>query len=139
MLSASDLRTRQQVKTALRAAEAKQALAPIVLDVREQAGFTDYFLICHGSNPRQVQAIADEVERMVGEKFRRQPAHREGYSHAEWIVLDYLQFVVHVFSESGRNFYALERLWQKAPRWAAEGRAAQRPGAAPRRAAKRAR
>jgi ribosome-associated protein len=77
--------------------------------------FTDYFVLCSGTNPRQVQAIADEVElRLKAADLR--PAHVEGYKQAEWVLLDYVDFVVHVFSEKARKFYDLERLWKTAKR-----------------------
>lgn len=127
----ADAGTRQALRAALAAAEAKKALEPVVLDVRGLAGFTDYFLLCHGANPRQVQAIADEIERALAKRRPpRRPSHREGYAHAEWVVLDYLDFVVHVQSAAGRAFYALERLWQKAPHWRPEPRPRRAAGAA---------
>ena len=77
--------------------------------------FTDYFVLCSGTNPRQVQAIADEVElRLKAADLR--PAHVEGYKQAEWVLIDYVDFVVHVFSEKARKFYDLERLWKSAKR-----------------------
>jgi len=77
--------------------------------------FTDYFVLCSGTNPRQVQAIADEVELRLKTTGVR-PAHVEGYKQGEWILVDYLDFVVHVFSEKARKFYDLERLWKTAKR-----------------------
>ena len=77
--------------------------------------FTDYFVLCSGTNPRQVQAIADEVElRLKGAGLH--PTHVEGYKQAEWVLVDYVDFVVHVFSEKARKFYDLERLWKSATR-----------------------
>src|SRR5258708_21751262 len=76
---------------------------------------TDYFVLCSGTNPRQVQAIADEVELRLKTAGVR-PAHVEGYRQGEWILVDYLDFVVHVFSEKARKFYDLERLWKTAKR-----------------------
>jgi ribosome-associated protein len=77
--------------------------------------FTDYFVLCSGTNPRQIQAIADEVAlRLKGTGMR--PTHVEGYNQAEWILIDYVDFVVHVFSEKARKFYDLERLWKSATR-----------------------
>lgn len=87
----------------------------VALDVRGLAGFTDYFLITHGGNPRQVEAIAEAIEQAVQRGGGPRLAHREGGAEAEWRVLDYLDFVVHIFSAAGRRFYDLERLWQKAP------------------------
>jgi ribosome-associated protein len=77
--------------------------------------FTDYFLICSGVNPRQVQAIADEVEERL-ENSGQRVTHKEGYSQAEWVLLDYVDFVVHIFSEKARQYYDLERLWKTARR-----------------------
>jgi len=79
------------------------------------SGFTDYFVICSGSNPRQIQAICDEVEQRLSKDGLR-PSHVEGYNQAEWVLLDYVDFVVHIFSENARKFYDLERLWKSAKR-----------------------
>jgi ribosome-associated protein len=89
--------------------------------------FTDYFVVCSGTNPRQVQAIADEVEMRLEKKGMR-VNHMEGYKQAEWVLLDYVDFVVHVFSEKARKFYELERLWKSAKRleaseWKTAGKA----------------
>src|SRR5574338_637469 len=89
----------ERVLAALHAAAEKKALEPIVLDLREIASFTDYFVILSGANERQVQAISDE-----------------GYKTAEWILLDYGDFVVHVFEQKARKFYDLERLWRESKR-----------------------
>lgn len=100
----------RQIAAAIAAAEDKKAVDILVLDLRKAGGFADYFLICTGSNSRQVRAIADGVEealRLDGEK----PAHVEGYRGSEWILLDYFDFIVHVFAPETRTFYALERLW----------------------------
>ena len=77
--------------------------------------FTDYFVLCNGTNPRQVQAIADEVELRL-KRAELRPTHVEGYNQAEWVLIDYVDFVVHVFSEKARQFYDLERLWKSARR-----------------------
>jgi ribosome-associated protein len=105
---------KKQVALVLAAAEAKKAEDVKVLQLpKESSAFTDYFIVCSGSNPRQVQAIADEVdERLSKEGF--EPNHREGYDHGEWILLDYVDFVVHIFNENARKFYDLERLWKSA-------------------------
>lgn len=105
---------KQQVALVLAAAEAKKAEDVKVLQLpKESSAFTDYFIVCSGSNPRQVQAIADEVdERLSKQGF--EPNHREGYDHGEWILLDYVDFVVHIFNENARKFYDLERLWKSA-------------------------
>lgn len=107
---------RQQVLTALSACEAKKADDLNVLELEKAASaFTDYFVICSGSNPRQIQAISDEVEQRLAKAGLR-PAHVEGYHKAEWVLLDYVDFVVHVFSPAARNYYDLERLWKSAKR-----------------------
>ena len=105
---------RQQVALVLAAAEAKKAEGISVLELpKESSAFTDYFVVCSGANPRQVQAIADEVdERLSKEGF--EPNHREGYERGDWILLDYVDFVVHIFNENARKFYDLERLWKTA-------------------------
>ena len=105
----------ESIKTALAAASDKKALAPVVLDLRELASFTDYFVITSGTNQRQVQAIADEVEARLKQAGTR-PARIEGYKTAEWVLLDYGDFIVHVFDEKARRFYDLERLWRDAAR-----------------------
>ena len=102
-----------EVSTALHAASDKKALAPVVLDLRNLAGFTDYFLITSGTNQRQVQAIADEVEARLKKEGTR-PARIEGYKTAEWVLLDYGDFIVHIFEDKARRFYDLERLWRDA-------------------------
>lgn len=101
--------------TALRAASDKKALDMVVLDLKELASFTDYFLITSGTNVRQVQAIADAVVEKLKEQGSR-AARVEGYSTAEWILLDYGDFIVHVFEDKARRFYDLERLWREAGR-----------------------
>lgn len=103
------------VHQAVEAAEEKKALDITVLDVKEAAAFTDYFVICTGTSSRQIQTISDEVERRLDLDGLR-PLHVEGYNHAEWILMDYGDFVVHIFSERARTFYGLERLWRTARR-----------------------
>lgn len=104
-----------QITAAIEAAQGRKATDVIVLDLRKTAAFTDYFLICTGANARQVHAIADAVEEALKAKKIR-PTHVEGYQRAEWILLDYFDFVVHVFSINARQFYGLERLWGDASR-----------------------
>ena len=104
-----------QITAAIEAAQGRKATEVIVLDLRKTAAFTDYFLICTGANARQVHAIADAVEEALKAKKVR-PTHVEGYQRAEWILLDYFDFVVHVFSAHARQFYGLERLWGDASR-----------------------
>jgi ribosome-associated protein len=108
--------SRAQVAIAVRACQEKKAADIGILRLDEQAsGFTDYFVICSGANPRQVQAIADEVDQKLS-ATGVVPSHREGYNQADWVLLDYVDFVVHIFSESARKFYDLERLWKTAKR-----------------------
>ena len=104
-----------QVAGAVRAAEYKKANDLVVLDLRKTAGFTDYFVIASGTNPRQVRAIADAVLAELA-TLGAKPAHVEGYDRSEWILIDYFDFVVHVFAPETRVFYGLERLWGNAER-----------------------
>ena len=105
----------ERVLAALHAAAEKKAIEPVLLDLREIASFTDYFLIVSGANERQVQAISGEVNETL--KKAGQAALRvEGYKTAEWILLDYGDFVVHVFEQKARKFYDLERLWRESKR-----------------------
>lgn len=84
-----------------------------MLDVRATTSFTDYFVICSGANSRQIQAIADEVAQNL-KKQGEYPNSIEGYENAEWVLVDYGDFVVHIFSEKARTYYDLERLWRDA-------------------------
>ncbi len=99
----------------LQAALGRKALDPLVLDIGKVSTFTEQFVICHGTNSRQVQAIANAVQAELKQAGRR-PQHVEGYREAEWILLDYGDFVFHVFARDRRYFYDLERLWRTAPR-----------------------
>jgi ribosome-associated protein len=111
-LSGFDDRLRQVIN----AAWEKKALDVTVLDLREIASFTDFFVIATGTNRRQVQAISDEVVEQLKRGGTR-AARVEGYQNAEWILADYGDFVVHVFDEKARRFYDLERLWREAKRF----------------------
>ena len=93
----------QALKIAVKAVDDKKGIDIVVLDISGVATFADHFLLCSGDSARQIQAIADEV-----------PAHIEGYTNAEWVLLDYLDLVVHVFSKKSRGYYDLERLWRDA-------------------------
>lgn len=105
---------RQQVAAAVAACENKKADRLSILEMEKSSGaFTDYFVICSGSNPRQIQAISDEVEQRLS-KVGLKARSVEGYKQAEWVLLDYVDFVVHVFSEKARDYYDLERLWKSA-------------------------
>ena len=112
---------REPVWTAVEAAQEKKAQKIVLLELKEVAGFTDHFLLCHGASSRQVQAISDEVFRRLSLAGLR-PAHIEGYNHAEWVLMDYSDFVVHIFSEKARSFYDLERLWRTAHRLTVDGK-----------------
>lgn len=101
------------VQLALKCAADKKALDLVALDLREIANFTELFIIASGANQRQAQAISDEIEEQL-KKIGSKPVRIEGYSAAEWILLDYGDFVVHVFDKDARGFYDLERLWRDA-------------------------
>ncbi len=103
----------KDIERAIQAAEDKKAFDLTVLDLRKAAGFTDYLVICSGSNVRQVRAIADAVVDALCEQGLK-PAHVEGHDRSEWVLLDYFDFVVHVFAPETRMFYGLERLWGNA-------------------------
>jgi ribosome-associated protein len=105
------------VASAIRAARDRKALDIVVLDLRKAGGFTDYFVICTGTNPRQIHAIADAVNATLRSDLGERPALAEGANRSEWILLDYFDFVVHVFSRECRTFYDLERLWGNAERF----------------------
>jgi ribosome-associated protein len=112
----STAQIRRQVAQAIAACQSKKAENLTVLEMdAAAAAFTDYFVLCTGLNPRQIQAISDEVEEKL-KKAGLRPTHVEGYQQAEWVLLDYVDFVVHVFSERARNYYDLERLWKSARR-----------------------
>lgn len=103
-----------QLRKAIAAAQDRKATELVVLDLRPAHGFADFFLICSGQNPRQIKAIADAIQASLGADVK--PAHVEGYDRAGWILLDYFDFIVHVFSPETRAFYDLERLWGHAKR-----------------------
>jgi ribosome-associated protein len=109
------LEPEEAVMLAAHAAGEKKADDLVILDLREVASFTEFFLICNGSNAKQVQAISYSVEEAL-RKLGKRPLHIEGYTSAEWILLDYGDFLVHIFSASARRFYDLERLWRDAKR-----------------------
>ncbi len=99
---------------AVRAAESKKATDIKVLDLRGVTSFADFFVITTGSNSRQVQAIADEVGLQMKQKAREMPLSLEGYEQAEWVLMDYGDLLVHIFSPKAREYYDLERLWRSA-------------------------
>lgn len=96
---------------ALKAVDDKKAADIVVLDISSVATFANYFLICSGDSSRQIHAIVDEVEQKL-EAIGLRPTHVEGYQHAEWVLMDYIDLVVHVFSKGARAYYDLERLWR---------------------------
>src|SRR5689334_8266405 len=105
----------KSIELAVRAAEDKKAQDITVLDLRHAHGFTDFFVICSGANARQIHAIADAVTDALAETGSK-PNHVEGYDRSEWVLVDYFDFIVHVFSPETRAFYGLERLWGAADR-----------------------
>ena len=107
----------------MRAAESKKATGVRVLDLREVTSFTDYFVICSGSNQRQIQAIADAVTEELAAEGRK-AISVEGYDNAEWVLADYGDFIVHVMSPAARDYYELERLWRHAKTVAFDAQAA---------------
>ena len=104
-----------QVQAAISAAQDRKGSDIVVLDLRPADGFTDFFVIVTGHNTRQIQAISDAVQDALAETAAR-PAHVEGGDRAGWILLDYFDFIVHIFSPDTRAFYSLERLWGSAER-----------------------
>ena len=105
------------VQTAVAAAEDKKALDLVVLKLIEITSFADYFVICSGTSSRQVKAIVDEIQDQL-RQHKVRPLNIEGYQNAEWVLMDYGSMIVHVFSETSRRFYDLERLWRDAERLA---------------------
>ena len=106
----------KRVALAVQAASEKKATNIVILDLREIASFTDYFIICSGRANRQVQAITDEITDQLSKQAGVRASHVEGYQAAEWVLIDYGDFIVHVFAEDARQFYELERLWRDAHR-----------------------
>jgi len=100
-------------QVAARAADAKQAKDIRVLDLREVTAFADFFVVCSGTNSRQIQAIADEIESQL-KQLGEHPSNVEGYRNAEWVLMDYGDYLIHIFSEKARAYYDLERLWRDA-------------------------
>jgi len=102
------------VLAAADAASSKKAERIVILDVSKQLVITDHFVICSGNTDRQVRTIAEEVERVMSSVFRRKAYRREGEREGRWVLLDYVDFVVHVFHKEDRDYYDLERLWKDA-------------------------
>lgn len=105
----------QGVRLAVEAAQSKKAGAITVLNLNGHAAFTDYFVICTGYSTPQLQAICNEIEEVLYKELKRSPQHREGHRSADWALLDFGGFIVHVFGEQARRYYDLERLWRAAP------------------------
>ena len=103
------------VRLAVDAAQEKKASAITVLDLSGLGAFTEYFVICTGYSKPQLQAICLEIEEVLYREMKRTPEHREGHRSAEWALLDFGGFIVHVFGGEARRFYDLERLWRQAP------------------------
>ena len=105
-----------EVQLAIRCAADKKAVDLVALDLREITSFTEFFIIATGTNQRQVQAIADEINEQLKKQLTVKPVRVEGYNSAEWVLLDYGDFVVHLFNGEAREFYDLARLWRDAGR-----------------------
>ncbi len=103
------------VTAAIAAAHDKKASDVVVLNLRKSSAFTDYFILCTGQNVRQVTAIADAVQDAL-RALKLRPTHVEGYDRAEWVLMDYFDFIIHVFTPGTRQFYSLDRLWGQAER-----------------------
>ena len=115
--------SKQLAEAAARAASSKQGRDVVILDVRDLIVITDYFVIASGSSDRQVRTIAEGIERALGDRGLK-PVRREGEREGRWVLLDFVDFVAHVFLDEDRAFYDLERLWADAPRVAWQERAA---------------
>ncbi|MDQ6786083.1 MAG: ribosome silencing factor, partial [Acidobacteriota bacterium] len=102
----------ETVKLAIACASEKKAFGITALDLREVASFTEFFIICSGANTRQVQAISDEIGERLKKDLSSRPVRIEGYRTGEWVLLDYGDFIVHIFEKAAREFYDLERLWR---------------------------
>lgn len=104
----------EEVKLALECASEKKAFDLSALDLREIASFAEFFVLCSGANQRQVQAISDEIEEQLKKQLQSRPVRIEGYRSGEWVLMDYGDFIVHIFDKDARDFYDLERLWRDA-------------------------
>lgn len=116
-VSLVDLDARQLSELAVEAATEKKGLRPVVLDVGPLLGIVDAFVIVSGTNDRQIRTIVDEIEKHVKEAGGPGPLRVEGFSDAQWVLMDYGDVVIHVFSEESRSYYDLERLWKDAEQW----------------------
>ena len=106
----------ETVRLALTCASEKKAFDLVGLDLREVASFTEFFIIASGANQRQVQAIADEIQEQLKKQLKTKAVRIEGYSSAEWVLMDYGDFIVHIFEQKARDFYDLARLWRDSKR-----------------------
>jgi len=106
-----------ELKSAVEAIQEKKAEDIVVLDVRGIASFTDYFVICTGTSHRQIETITDAVNESL-RGLSKKPVHVEGFPRGEWVLMDYIDFVVHIFTRSSREYYDLERLWGDAEKLA---------------------
>ncbi len=102
-------------RLAVEAAHDKKAEDVVVMDMRAVCGLADYFVLCSGTSDNQVRAIQESIEERIREQANERPWHREGQGHRQWVLLDYVDLVVHIFSPERRSFYDLERLWNDAP------------------------
>ncbi|CAN5481718.1 hypothetical protein BH10ACI1_BH10ACI1_27820 [soil metagenome] len=103
-----------EVKIAINCADENKAFDFVALDLREIASFTEFFIIASANNQRQVQAICDEIQEQLRKQLKSKAVRIEGYTSAEWVLLDYGDFIVHIFEQKAREFYDLERLWRDA-------------------------
>jgi ribosome-associated protein len=108
------------INAGIAAALDKKAGDVVIMDLRKASSFTDFFVLCTGQNMRQVKAIAEAIEAEL-KKDGLKPSLVEGYNKAEWVLLDYFDFIFHIFTPSTREFYGLERLWGSAERIPVEG------------------
>lgn len=106
----------ETVQLAVKCVDEKKGIGIVVLDLREIASFTEFFVIASGANQRQVQAIADEIDEQLKKQMGTRAVRIEGYNSAEWVLVDYGDFVVHIFDKEARDYYDLERLWRDAGR-----------------------
>ena len=111
----AEYNTIEIVKAAASAAIGRRAQNPVILDLRELDCFTDYFVIFSGISDVQVEGITEAILEELEVNWDQEPWHREGAKKADWILLDYVDFVVHIFLDERRSYYSLERLWAEAP------------------------
>jgi ribosome-associated protein len=107
--------TLEMVQTAAATALSRRARNAVILDLRQLPSFTNFFVICSGASDTQVEGISDAVRDELADNWNERPWRREGDRHADWVLLDYVDFVVHIFLEDKREYYNLERLWADAP------------------------